>query len=138
MTRDSTAAATLTLEAVETPLGDFLLVTDAEGLLRAAEFADCEHRLHRHFGRRLGPNRTRLVAGRVPDAIKAALAAYFAGDIAAIDGIAVRGDGTPFQESVWAALRTVRHPTTYVGLGARIGRPDAARAVGHANGANPM
>src|SRR5690606_35280387 len=48
--------------------------------------------------------------------------------------------GTPFQQRVWAALRTIPAGQTlsYLGLATRIGQPTAVRAVGLANGANPV
>jgi methylated-DNA-[protein]-cysteine S-methyltransferase len=65
---------------------------------------------------------------------------YFDGDIAALDEIAVDPVGTPFQRRVWTALRDVRAGTTtsYSELARRIGTPNAVRAVGAANGANPI
>ena len=66
--------------------------------------------------------------------------AYFAGNLAAIDEIRVETGGTPFQREVWAALRTIPAGTTlsYSALAVQIGRPKAVRAVGLANGANPI
>ena len=65
---------------------------------------------------------------------------YFDGDIAVLDDIAVDPVGTPFQRRVWTALRDVRAGTTtsYSELARRIGTPNAVRAVGAANGANPI
>jgi methylated-DNA-[protein]-cysteine S-methyltransferase len=58
----------------------------------------------------------------------------------AIDGLAVAARGTDFQRSVWRALRRIPcgETTSYGALAQRIGRPTAVRAVGHANGANPV
>ena len=69
-----------------------------------------------------------------------ALARYFAGETAAIDGIAVELNGTPFQKRVWTALRRIPCGSTisYADLARRIGEPSAVRAVGAANGANPV
>lgn len=69
-----------------------------------------------------------------------ALDAYFAGDLAAIDDIQVATGGTPFQRTVWAALRRIPAGTTtsYGALAAIIGRPSAMRAVGLAVGSNPV
>jgi methylated-DNA-[protein]-cysteine S-methyltransferase len=68
------------------------------------------------------------------------LASYFAGETTALDGIAVEMNGTPFQRRVWEALRDVRVGTTasYGEIARRIGSPSAVRAVGAANGANPI
>jgi methylated-DNA-[protein]-cysteine S-methyltransferase len=68
------------------------------------------------------------------------LAAYFAGDFAVIDAVPVMTAGTSFQRQVWAALRKIR-PGTTLGYGALASNWDIrsqARAVGLANGANPI
>ncbi len=64
---------------------------------------------------------------------------YFAGDRTAFD-IPLRLDGTSFQREVWSALATVphAHTSTYGAIARQIGRPGAARAVGAANGQNPI
>ena len=68
------------------------------------------------------------------------LTRYFGGETAAIDAVAVELNGTPFQKTVWAALRRIPCGTTisYAELAKRIGEPSAVRAVGTANGANPV
>jgi methylated-DNA-[protein]-cysteine S-methyltransferase len=67
------------------------------------------------------------------------LAAYFAGELREFD-LPLRPSGTPFQVTVWEALRRIPYggTTTYGELARRIGRPTAARAVGRANGQNPL
>ncbi len=70
-----------------------------------------------------------------------ALGRYFAGDLDAIDALGVAPDhGTEFQRSVWDALRRIPSGETisYADLAAEVGRPTAFRAVGSANGANPI
>ncbi len=66
--------------------------------------------------------------------------AYFDGDLTVLDRVPVRTGGTAFQNLVWAALRQIpaAMTTTYGRLAAQIGRPKACRAVGLANGANPV
>ena len=66
--------------------------------------------------------------------------AYLAGDLAAIDAIAVDPGGTPFQRAVWAELRRIPAGRTrsYAEMARTIGAPRAVRAVGAANGANPI
>ncbi len=68
------------------------------------------------------------------------MTAYFAGDLAAIEALPTATGGTAFQRAVWAALRDVRAGRTvaYGDIAAAIGRPGAMRAVGMANGANPI
>ncbi|RIK91560.1 MAG: cysteine methyltransferase, partial [Proteobacteria bacterium] len=75
-----------------------------------------------------------------PRPVAAALAAYFAGDLGALGALAIRPGGTDFQRRVWDALRRIPAgaTTSYGALAERIGRPGACRAVGLANGANPI
>jgi methylated-DNA-[protein]-cysteine S-methyltransferase len=72
--------------------------------------------------------------------LKALLERYFKGQTAVLDSIPVELNGTPFQKSVWKALRRIPCGTTisYAELAKRIGEPAAVRAVGTANGANPV
>jgi len=72
------------------------------------------------------------------DAI-AQLAAYFAGRLRRFD-LALAPEGTPFQREVWSALTEIPYGETvsYSELARRIGRPAATRAVGAANGKNPL
>jgi O-6-methylguanine DNA methyltransferase len=75
-----------------------------------------------------------------PAGAVSALREYFGGSMAALDGIEVEMNGTPFQKRVWAALRSVRCGTTtsYAAIAKTINAPKAVRAVGAANGANPV
>jgi methylated-DNA-[protein]-cysteine S-methyltransferase len=129
---------TLTLDRVRTPTGEVLLVTDAEGAVRALDFAGYEERMMRLLRRHWGE--TSLVEGRAPAKVRAAVEAYFKGDAASLDGLEVRTNGTEFQRSVWAALRAIPHgeTRTYGQLAAAIGSPRAVRAAGLANGQNPV
>lgn len=72
--------------------------------------------------------------------IRGVLARYFAGELAALDTVPVELNGTPFQKTVWQALRRIPSGSTisYADLATRIGEPSAVRAVGTANGANPV
>ena len=128
----------LSLDRLATPLGEGLLVTDAEGFLRAFDWATHEARLTTLLRRQNPP--TDLVEGSAPAATRTALDSYFAGDLTALGAIAWRTGGTEFQRSVWSTLCTipVGETLTYMELAARIGRPKAIRAVGLANGSNPV
>jgi methylated-DNA-[protein]-cysteine S-methyltransferase len=81
-----------------------------------------------------------LVPQADPGGAGRALEAYFAGDLAAIDRVRVELNGTPFQKTVWRALRGIPAARTmsYGELARAIGAPSAVRAVGAANGANPV
>jgi methylated-DNA-[protein]-cysteine S-methyltransferase len=69
-----------------------------------------------------------------------ALEKYFDGDLAAVDGLDVEFYGTDFQRRVWTALRAIAAGRTasYLDIASTIGAPSAVRAVGAANGANPI
>jgi methylated-DNA-[protein]-cysteine S-methyltransferase len=127
----------LSLDRIASPIGDILLGFDGE-TLRALDFWDYEPRMRRLLRLHYGP--VSLTERRAPAAIRAPLAAFFAGDWAALDTISVETGGTAFQRSVWAALRRIPPGGTrsYGALAAEIGRPGASRAVGFANGANPV
>jgi methylated-DNA-[protein]-cysteine S-methyltransferase len=75
-----------------------------------------------------------------PGGAVSVLQRYFDGDLGSLDEVAVELYGTPFQKRVWMALRGVSAGTTtsYSELAARVGSPAAVRAVGAANGANPV
>ncbi len=128
----------LTLDRVATPVGEVLLVTDAAGAVRALDFADHEARMNRLLERH-APGAS-LTAGAAPGPVRAAVERYFAGDIRALDGLTVTTGGTDFQRSVWKALRAIPAGETrsYGQLAAAIGSPKAVRAVGLANGRNPV
>lgn len=120
------------------PVGDVLLAWDDRGVLRVLDFADHEPRMSKLL--RLHYGACDLIEAPLPVAIATPLDAYFGGDIAAIDAIPVMTGGTAFQRAVWAALRAIPAGGTesYAGLALRLGNPAAVRAVGGANGANPI
>ena len=128
----------LTLDHVQTPTGEVLLVTDADGAVRALDFAGYEDRMMRLLRRHWGE--AALVEGRAPAAVRLAVEAYFSGDLTALDGLKVKTSGTVFQRAVWAALRAIPagETRTYGQLAAAIGSPKAVRAAGLANGQNPI
>ena len=140
MTRSKVMQAAITIDRIKTPLGEILLAADGKGRLHAADFADYESRMRSLLDRRLGKLNYDLHPGRVPATIKTAFKDYFAGDLAAIRDMTLKTGGTSFQDSVWTALRKIRpgQPLSYSALARRLGKPQSARAVGHANGANPF
>ena len=127
-----------TLSRYAAPAFDLIIVSDGEGVLRALDFSDFEERMHRLLARHYG--QYILSGGPAPAAITAALTAYFGGDLTALDSVPVATAGSDFQRRVWAALRAIPAGETsgYGALATRIGKPGAARAVGLANGANPI
>ncbi len=131
---------TLFAERMSTPIGELVLITDELDRVRALDWDDFSSRMIRllstHYGRAIEPPTPRASASPALRRVEA----YFAGELHAIDAIPVASHGTPFQESVWHALRTISPGTTrsYGELAQAIGRPTAVRAVGLANGANPI
>ena len=84
----NTPPETLTLDRVATPVGGVLLVTDAEGAVRALDFADYEPRMMRLLGRH-SPGFA-LIAGRAPETVRRAVEAYFSGEVKALPGVLAR------------------------------------------------
>jgi methylated-DNA-[protein]-cysteine S-methyltransferase len=139
-TREAPTKSTVFLhDRLSSPIGVLLVVIDDQERLRALDWEDYEARMRRllrlHYG-----GQVELVNGVTPARVRAALTAYFEGSLAGIDDLQVETGGTPFQRSVWSALRTIRAGDTwsYRKLAERIGAPKAVRAVGLANGANPV
>lgn len=131
---------TFRIEELETPTGPMLVVTDADGRLAGADWRDHEYRLRELLDRYYGAGRVQFVPAAGRSAAAKSLAAYFGGELGAIDTIPITVRTTPFQAEVWAALRRIPVGTTmsYGALAAALGRANAPRAVGHANGSNPI
>jgi methylated-DNA-[protein]-cysteine S-methyltransferase len=127
---------TLTLDRVATPIGTALVVTDEAGVLRAFNWTDYEDQMSAWISKRYPRATRREAAGP----LRGALDAYFAGQVGALETVAWEGAGTAFQRKVWETLCTipVGETLSYGQLAERIGRPTAMRAVGLANGSNPV
>jgi methylated-DNA-[protein]-cysteine S-methyltransferase len=130
------------LERFPTPTGTMLLLTDERQCLRALDWDDHEERLQRLLALHYGPGTTARIETHAKSASQArqAIEGYFAGDLSALGPLRTQTGGTAFQREVWAALRAipVGVTTSYGQLAATIGRPKAVRAVGLANGSNPV
>lgn len=115
----------LRTERLDTPIGAMVLIVDHNGHLCATDWAE---------------RGEWVFDGGPPSDASVKIARYFEGDLGAIDEIPVEMGGTPFQNAVWTALRRIPCGTTvsYGRLATSIGRPTAVRAVGAANGANPI
>jgi methylated-DNA-[protein]-cysteine S-methyltransferase len=125
-------------DSVPSPVGTLFFVAD-EAALRALDFDEFAPRtrdLLQLGGGEPAPARRRAD----PLGVRAQLGAYFDGNLRAFDRAAVVMDGTPFQQRVWAELRSIAPGTTisYGQLAARVGVRQGARAVGLANGSNPI
>src|SRR5690348_15514592 len=129
---------TLIVDRLPTPVGTALIVTDEAGVLRAFNWTDYEPAMRAWIGKHYP--RARLAEGRSPEPVRRAFEAYFRGDGRALEAVPWKASGTPFQLKVWETLCTIPAGETlsYAGLAERIGRPTAVRAVGLANGANPV
>jgi methylated-DNA-[protein]-cysteine S-methyltransferase len=114
----------LSTESVATPIGAVVLQHDGRQLYRL-DFQG-------------GPPASDAVAA--PSAFGLAVAAYFAGELDAFQDLPVLTSGTAFETMVWQTLREipVGHTWSYKALAVAIGRPTAVRAVGAANGRNPV
>jgi methylated-DNA-[protein]-cysteine S-methyltransferase len=129
----------LSVDRLNTPIGQALLVMDGDAYLRALDWEDYEGRMRRLLRLQYGAA-VSLNTGQAPASIRHALDAYFAGDLMQLNEIECRTGGTLFQRRVWAALRAIPAGRTlsYGALAAKLGSPKAVRAVGLANGANPI
>lgn len=127
-------------ETIETPTGAMRLVTDEQDAVRSLDWDDHAQRMHRLMRLHYGVGGVRLDARSAASPARRAIEAYFEGELAALDTLAVKTGGTDFQRQVWAALRTigVGQRTTYGRVAALLGRAKAVRAVGLANGSNPV
>jgi O-6-methylguanine DNA methyltransferase len=120
-------------------LGRLRLAASDAGLCRLALGRESDETFHAWLSRVMRPSR--LVRQRSPpiEAALAELVAYLSGRLRAFETpLDLRG--TPFQQRVWAEVVGVPFgaTATYGEIAARIGHPKAVRAVGAANGANPL
>jgi len=125
----------LLIDEIQSPLGR-IVIAARDGRLCALEFGRA--RLARQLGVRY-PDLPQRRAHN-PFGLSVKLRAYLAGDLAVVDHIAVETGGTRFQQRVWRALRRIPagHTMSYGALARALGVGAAARAVGAANGRNPI
>ncbi|MGI8772476.1 MAG: methylated-DNA--[protein]-cysteine S-methyltransferase [Acidobacteriaceae bacterium] len=130
----------LLVDRIDTAIGEIILVADHDGNLRAIDWADHETRMRRLLRLHYGENGFNLEPARNPSGLSDVIRRYFAGEVNEIELLPVATAGTAFQREVWRALRDIPAGTTlsYAQLAERIGRPTAVRAVGLANGSNPV
>jgi methylated-DNA-[protein]-cysteine S-methyltransferase len=128
---------TLFTAELSSPIGPLALAASSAGLCWVG-FDPGGGRMRSELERRFGS----VVFETQPDPAGAvtSLRRYFDGDVRAIDSIPVDTGGTPFQQQVWTTLRRipVGHTWSYADMAVAVGRPSATRAVGAANGANPV
>ena len=116
---------------IDSPIGELLLTSDGRSLTRI-------HMLPRGAALHRPAAHWRRDPAALDDA-ELQLREYFAGRRTEFD-LPLAPEGTPFQRRVWEALREIPYGTTvsYGELARRVGHPDGARAVGAANGRNPI
>jgi methylated-DNA-[protein]-cysteine S-methyltransferase len=139
-----TAAAQETL-VVSSPVGDLTLTAEAGALIGVDLGLPSGSVAGESLPVSLAPTRGDPSVGRPPTAdpilgeAARQLSAYFSGDLRGFD-LPLRLRGTPFQISVWQALREIPYgrAISYGELASAIDRPGAARAVGRANAQNPL
>jgi len=121
--------------SISTPVGDLTLLLD-DTIILICEFADHDERVTRQIERFYGENV--IVDGDCPPRVANILQAYFDGDLEALDTLQTDPLGTPFERSVWQALRKIPAGATdsYGALAKRLN--SSPRAVGRANGRNPV
>ena len=137
---DETEPLRLDQDEFDTPLGRLTLLADAAGRLRLLGWFDGHARVSRALRAYAEGPGVVLRPANNPGGLSDALRAYFDGQLDAIARLPVACAGSEFQERVWSALREIPCGETwsYSQLARRIGKPAAVRAVGLANGANPV
>jgi len=139
-TQEFMKTETFQLERFATPTGRMVLISDQQGRVHALDWEDHDERMQRLLARYYRNVTLSLRDASKESSTKRALLAYFDGQLEAIADVKVATSGTAFQNQVWIALRRIPCGQTlsYGALAKKIGRPAAVRAVGLANGANPI
>ena len=111
----------LLVDRLGTPIGELLIVADRQGNLRTIDWTDHEARMRKLLDRYYRKGGYTLTPARDPGGLTKAMRAYFKGDIAVIDTLPIATAGTPFQQSVWRALRKIPRGKTisYAALAGR-------------------
>ena len=131
---------TLLEDKIATPLGPLWILCDEQFRLRAVEWEEHSDRMVELLELHYRAEGYERVASSNPNGLSALMKQYFDGDLSIIDNLPSETGGTPFQREVWKALRTIPcgQVMHYGQLAETLGRPGAARAVGAANGSNPV
>jgi methylated-DNA-[protein]-cysteine S-methyltransferase len=131
---------TLLQDKIDTPMGPLWIICDEQYRLRAVEWEEHSDRMEQLLELHYRHEGYQRVGATDPGGLSGKLADYFAGDLGIIDTLSTATAGTPFQREVWKTLRTIPcgQVMHYGQLAEALGRPSAARAVGAANGSNPI
>ena len=129
--------STIQLGRIDTPIGPLTVAARDEHVCLL--YFDADERSARAALAKWHPDE-RVHSVKDPGGAAAILGRYFDGDIHALDGIQVELNGSEFQKRVWCALRRVKAGQTasYSAIARQIGSVASVRAVGAANGANPI
>jgi methylated-DNA-[protein]-cysteine S-methyltransferase len=124
-------------DRISTPIGEMVLVA-LDGAVLLLEFADSEGRVAREMRQRFGA--VDLQPTDNPFGVSDIIRDYFSGHLHAIDHLITDGGGSGFEQQVWAELRRIPCGTTcsYGDIARRLGDINLSRAVGTANGRNPI
>lgn len=135
--RDSDEKTVIRTARMKSPVGRLTLYEHKEKIV-AVDFEDRAWKTVRWLEKRFGD--VKLKPSKDPAGGVTHLKAYFKGDLGALKRIPVDTGGTSFQRAVWRELKRipVGRTASYGDLARRIGRPKAVRAVGLANGSNPV
>lgn len=127
----------LLVDKIDSELGQILLVSNGSALC-ALDFIGNESRMATLLKKRFGS--FHLVEHPNPQDFSDCVRSYLAGNLTSLQDLPVNLGGSSFQQQVWSTLRTIPIGTviTYAELAQRIGKPTACRAVGMANGQNPI
>jgi methylated-DNA-[protein]-cysteine S-methyltransferase len=131
---------TFMTDRIETPLGEMILVA-RDGVVLLLEFVEATDRVEREMKARFGKaGDYELVTASNPFGFSGKIRRYFDGELSIIDDMPADGGGTAFEKSVWGALRKIPLGTTcsYGALAKSLNYTNAMRAVGLANGKNPI
>ncbi len=122
---------------IPTPIGDMILVA-RDGVLLLLEFEDAMPRIECQMKARFQDFELQLASN--PFGLYDVMKDYFSGNIQAIDNILTDGGGTAFEKQVWSELRKIPTGTTvsYGFIARKLGDINMSRAVGTANGRNPI
>ncbi|BDH45777.1 methylated-DNA--protein-cysteine methyltransferase [Salmonella enterica subsp. enterica serovar Choleraesuis] len=131
---------TLLEDKITTPLGELWIICDEEFQLRAVEWEIYTPQMNKYLDHHYLTSGYRRLSHSNPGYLSSKILDYFSGNLAIIESLPVASAGTPFQKQVWAMLRTIPcgQAVNYGQIAAAIGKPGASRAVGAANGANPV
>lgn len=127
-------------DKIATPLGPLWILCDEQFHLRAVEWEEHTVRMKQLLELHYRTEGYERVAASNPNGLSRQMKSYFEGDLSIIETLPSATAGTPFQREVWQALRTIPcgQVMHYGQLAEQLGRPGAARAVGAANGSNPV